>query len=178
MESNGKSVGSDGETLPYATSGVVWGEPGSNAQHAFFQLLHQGSERIPVEFIAVRDADHTQADMHQTLLANCLGQARALMLGRDAEGANALSRQRAFAGNRPSTTLLLDALTPRSLGALLALYEHRVMAAGALWGINSFDQWGVELGKTICQDLLPRLNGAGTDGLDGSTAGLIRRLRP
>jgi glucose-6-phosphate isomerase len=178
MESNGKSVDAQGEPLGFHTSPVVWGEPGTNGQHAYFQMLHQGSEVVPVEFIAVRRASHGHADSHAKLLANCLAQSQALMQGRPAApDADAVGRQRHFPGNRPSTTLLLDALTPRSLGALIAMYEHRVFTAGALWGINSFDQWGVELGKTLANDLLPRLASGDTSGLDGSTAGLLRRLR-
>jgi glucose-6-phosphate isomerase len=178
MESNGKSVSADGEPLTYATSPVVWGEPGTNGQHAYFQMLHQGTDVVPLEFIAVRRPSHGHDDSHAKLLANCLAQSQALMLGRPAPAdGDTLARQRNFSGNRPSTTLLLDALTPRSLGALIAMYEHRVFTAGALWGINSFDQWGVELGKVLAGELLPRLASGETAGLDGSTAGLLRRLR-
>lgn len=191
MESNGKRVDMAGEPVPYATSPVVWGEPGTNGQHAFFQMLHQGTDVIPVEFIAVKQPTHGLSDLHQKLLANCLAQSQALMEGKSAEQALAervptaaptfdrgvLSRHRTFPGNRPSTTLVLEALTPRALGALVALYEHRVWTSGALWGINSFDQWGVELGKALCNDLLPRLSSADTTGLDASTAGLLQRLR-
>jgi len=191
MESNGKRVDQDGEPLPYGTSPVVWGEPGTNGQHAYFQMLHQGTDTIPVEFIAVKRPTHTLADLHTKLLANCLAQSQALMLGKPTEQAlvekaptasreldtQTVARHRTFPGNRPSTTLVLDQLTPRSLGALIALYEHRVFTSGALWGINSFDQWGVELGKALCNDLLPRLAGGDTTGLDGSTAGLLTRLR-
>ena len=192
MESNGKGVDLDGAPLPYGTSPVVWGEPGTNGQHAYFQMLHQGTDVVPVEFILVRRPVHGHADMHAKLLANGLAQAQALMLGKSADQALAervptgsptlapaiLARHRTFPGNRPSTMVLLDALTPRSLGALIALYEHRVFTSGALWGINSFDQWGVELGKALCTDLLPRLDSGDAAGLDGSTAGLLRRLRP
>jgi glucose-6-phosphate isomerase len=191
MESNGKGVDGDGQSLPYGTSPVVWGEPGTNGQHAYFQMLHQGTDVIPVEFILVKRPAHGLADMHAKLLANGLAQAQALMLGKSTEAAlgeraptaaadldpAVLARHRTFPGNRPSTTLLLEALTPRSLGALIALYEHRVFTSGALWGINSFDQWGVELGKALCNALLPRLGSGDTAGLDGSTAGLLRRLR-
>jgi glucose-6-phosphate isomerase len=194
MESNGKSVDLAGEALPFATSPVVWGEPGTNGQHAFFQMLHQGIDVIPVEFIAVKRATHPYADLQAKLLANCLAQGQALMLGKTAEVAATesaptaapgldravLARHRRFPGNRPSTTLVLDELTPRSLGALIALYEHRVWTSGALWGINSFDQWGVELGKALASELLPRLQPGvrlgETAGLDGSTGGLLRRL--
>ncbi|MCW7539041.1 glucose-6-phosphate isomerase [Aquabacterium sp. A7-Y] len=190
MESNGKRVDLDGEPLPYATSPVVWGEPGTNGQHAYFQMLHQGTDVIPVEFILVKRPTHPYADLHHKLLANGLAQAQALMLGKSTGQAAAekaptasasldpgtLARHRTFPGNRPSTTLLLDELTPWSLGALIALYEHRVFTSGALWGINSFDQWGVELGKALCNDLLPRLASGDTSGLDGSTAGLLQRV--
>jgi glucose-6-phosphate isomerase len=174
MESNGKRVDRDGQMLPFATAPVVWGEPGTNGQHAFFQLLHQGSDVIPVEFIAVKHATHAHADSQRKLLANCLAQSQALMQGRGP--AEAGTPQREFPGNRPSTTLLLERLEPASLGALIALYEHRVFVAGALWGINSFDQWGVELGKELAGKLLPRLRSGDTSGLDGSTAGLLARL--
>ena len=202
MESNGKRVDLDGEPLPFATSPVVWGEPGTNGQHAYFQMLHQGTDVIPVEFILVKQPTHglsglhgpllAQLDkQHTMLLANGLAQSQALMLGKTTAQAQAekaptaskaldpltLARHRTFPGNRPSTTLLLDQLTPRSLGALIALYEHRVFTSGALWGINSFDQWGVELGKALCNDLLPRLGTGDASGLDASTAGLMKRLR-
>ena len=204
MESNGKRVDREGEPLAYGTSPVVWGEPGTNGQHAYFQMLHQGTDVIPVEFILVRRANlgslapsaelSDRMDRQQTmLLANGLAQSQALMLGKTAEqalgdapptasphiDALTLARHRSFPGNRPSTTLLLERLTPHSLGALIALYEHRVFTSGAIWGINSFDQWGVELGKALCNDLLPRLTDppAGSGELDGSTAGLIARLR-
>jgi glucose-6-phosphate isomerase len=191
MESNGKRVDMAGEPLPLATSPVVWGEPGTNGQHAYFQMLHQGSDVIPVEFIAVRTPSHALADQHAKLLANCLAQSQALMLGKSADQALAeaaptasraidagtLSRHRSFPGNRPSTTLVLEALTPHSLGALVAMYEHRVFTSGAVWGINSFDQWGVELGKALCNQLLPRFASGDTTGLDGSTAALLGRLR-
>ena len=192
MESNGKRVDMAGQALPFATSPVVWGEPGTNGQHAYFQMLHQGSDVIPVEFIAVKTPAHALADQHAKLLANCLAQSQALMLGKTADealneapptasktiDAHTLAAHRSFPGNRPSTTLVLDALTPRSLGALIALYEHRVFVSGALWGINSFDQWGVELGKALASQLLTRLASGDTTGLDGSTAALLNRLQP
>jgi len=202
MESNGKRVDLAGDTLPFATSPVVWGEPGTNGQHAYFQMLHQGTDAIPVEFILVKHATHGLAGLHgpllaqlerqhAMLLANGLAQSQALMQGKTTEQAGAekaptaskeldpltLAKHRTFPGNRPSTTLLLDQLTPRSLGALIALYEHRVFTSGALWGINSFDQWGVELGKALASDLLPRLASGDASGLDASTAGLLVRLR-
>ncbi|MEJ8813104.1 glucose-6-phosphate isomerase [Variovorax ureilyticus] len=190
MESNGKCVDLDGNALPFATSPVVWGEPGTNGQHAYFQMLHQGTDVIPVEFVLVKHPTHDLADQHTKLLANGLAQAQALMLGKRTDQAlseraptaakslspEVVARHRTFPGNRPSTTLMLDRLTPRSLGALVAMYEHRVFTSGALWGINSFDQWGVELGKALCNDLLPRIASSNTQGLDASTAGMMRRL--
>ena len=190
MESNGKGVDLAGEALPFGTSPVVWGEPGTNGQHAFFQMLHQGTDVVPVEFILVKHPTHGLADMHRLLLANGLAQSQALMLGKSAAQAateqaptasrtidpGVLARHRSFPGNRPSTTLVLDQLTPRSLGALVALYEHRVYTSGALWQINSFDQWGVELGKALCNQLLPRFASGDTTGLDASTARLLERL--
>ncbi len=211
MESNGKRVDVDGNLLPYATSPVVWGEPGTNGQHAYFQMLHQGTDVIPVEFIlvarpapapdpaeppaALPDADRDYRALlerqHAMLLANGLAQSQALMQGKTADeargeraptaspdiDADVLAAHRTFPGNRPSTTFVLDRLTPASLGALIALYEHRVFSSGALWGINSFDQWGVELGKALAARLLPRLDSGDTDGLDASTAALLQRLR-
>jgi glucose-6-phosphate isomerase len=190
MESNGKRVDEAGALLPFGTSPVVWGEPGTNGQHAYFQMLHQGTDVIPVEFIAVKTPSHPLPDQHRKLLANCLAQSQALMLGKTAAvaateraptaapglDAAVLGAHRSFPGNRPSTTLVLDELTPSSLGALIALYEHRVFSSGALWGINSFDQWGVELGKALCSELLPRLSSGDVSGLDASTAGLLQRL--
>ena len=173
MESNGKRVDQDGHTLPYATSPVLWGEPGTNGQHAFFQMLHQGTDVVPLELIAVRQPTHPLPGHQGKLLANALAQAQALMVGKasDADG------HRHFPGNRPSTFLLLDALTPASLGALIALQEHRVFVSGSLWGINSFDQWGVELGKVLARDIEARLASGDVAGLDASTAGLLGRLR-
>jgi len=172
MESNGKRVDERGDALPYATSPVVWGEPAANGQHAYFQMLHQGSDVIPVEFIAVKKVAHALPEHHHKLLANGLAQAQALMLGQvDAGG------HRHLPGNRPSTFLLLDELTPSSLGAIIALQEHRVFVAGSLWGINSFDQWGVELGKVLARDMEQRLTSGNVEGLDASTAGLLTRLR-
>jgi len=202
MESNGKQVDFDGNPLPFATSPVVWGEPGTNGQHAYYQMLHQGTDVIPVEFILVKNVTHDMSDLHGPLLAqlerqhtmllsNGLAQSQALMQGKTTAHAEAekaptaskeldastLAKHRTFPGNRPSTTLLLDRLTPRSLGALIACYEHRVFTSGALWGINSFDQWGVELGKALANQLLPRLGSGDASGLDASTAGLLKRLR-
>jgi len=172
MESNGKRVDKAGQVLPYATSPVVWGEPGTNGQHAFFQMLHQGTDVIPLEFIAVRQSAHDLPGHHPKLLANALAQAQAFMQGQADPGGH-----RDFPGNRPSTFFVLERLEPASLGALIALYEHRVFVSGALWGINSFDQFGVELGKMLARDIEPRLASGDAAGLDASTAGLLRRLR-
>ncbi|NGM90766.1 glucose-6-phosphate isomerase, partial [Parapusillimonas sp. SGNA-6] len=172
MESNGKRVDAGGQALPFGTSPVLWGEPGTNGQHAYFQMLHQGTDVIPLEFIAVRDAAHDLEGHHPKLLANALAQAQALMVGQRDEGGH-----RNFPGNRPSSFFVFEQLTPESLGAFLALYEHRVFTSGALWGINSFDQWGVELGKVLARDIEPRLASGDTRGLDPSTAGLLARLR-
>ena len=172
MESNGKRVDLAGRSLPMATAPVLWGEPGSNGQHAFFQMLHQGNDVLPLEIVAVRQCAHALPGHHEMLLANALAQTQALMVGRaSADG------HRHFPGNRPSTFLLLESLTPASLGALVALQEHRVFVSGSLWGINSFDQWGVELGKVLACDLQQRLASGDLSGLDASTAGLLCRLR-
>jgi len=172
MESNGKRVDLDGQALPFATAPVLWGEPGTNGQHAYFQMLHQGTEVVPVEFVAVKRAARSLPGHHNKLLANVLAQAQALM-----QGKNDVGGHKHFPGNRPSTFLLLEALTPASLGALIALQEHRVFVSGAIWGINSFDQWGVELGKVLAKALESRLDSGDAAGLDGSTAGLLQRLQ-
>ena len=172
MESNGKRVDRNGQTLPYGTSPVLWGEPGTNGQHAYFQMLHQGTDIVPLEFIAVKKPTHRLADHHELLLANAIAQAQALMLGKSDAGGH-----KHFTGNRPSTFLLLDELTPASLGALIALQEHRVFVSGAIWGINSFDQWGVELGKVLAKDIHARIASGDASGLDASTAGLLARVR-
>jgi glucose-6-phosphate isomerase len=173
MESNGKRVDLDGNVLPFGTSPVLWGESGTNGQHAYFQMLHQGTSVVPVEFIAIKKPTSQLKGHHNKLLANALAQAQALMQGKSDVGGH-----KHFPGNRPSTFLLLDELSPASLGALLALEEHRVFTSGAIWGINSFDQWGVELGKVLAKDIEPRLVNGDLAGLDSSTAGLIRRIIP
>jgi glucose-6-phosphate isomerase len=172
MESNGKRVDSEGAALPFGTSPVLWGEPGTNGQHAYFQMLHQGTDVVPMEFVAVRQARHNLTGHQALLLANVLAQAQALMVGKSDGGGH-----KHFSGNRPSTFLLLDDLTPASLGALIALQEHRVFVSGSLWGINSFDQWGVELGKVLAKNIEARLSSGDASGLDGSTAGLLAKLR-
>jgi glucose-6-phosphate isomerase len=172
MESNGKRVDRNGHALPYDTAPVLWGEPGTNGQHAYFQMLHQGTDVVPVEFIAVKKPTHSLKDHHELLLANVIAQAQALMLGQADQGGH-----KHFPGNRPSTFLLLDELTPASLGALIALQEHRVFVSGSIWGINSFDQWGVELGKVLAKDIHARIVTGNMSGLDASTAALLNKVR-
>lgn len=174
MESNGKSIGRDGQHVTWNTGAVVWGEPGTNSQHAFFQLLHQGTEIHPVDVIAFKQPTSKHVDMHRMVLANALAQAEALLQGRNAPQGEP---HRLFEGNRPSTFMLFDALTPESLGMLVALHEHRIFVQGVLWGIASFDQWGVELGKAMANALLPALAGSfPPESHDSSTQALLSRL--
>ncbi|MGF1593362.1 MAG: glucose-6-phosphate isomerase [Kiloniellaceae bacterium] len=191
MESNGKGVTLTGHPVAEATGPVVWGEPGTNGQHAFYQLLHQGSEVVPCDFLVAAEAQEKLGDHHALLLANCLAQSEALMRGRTAEearaeltaagldqtAAEALLPHKVFPGNRPSNTLLYRKLDPRTLGRLIALYEHKVFVQGRIWNINSFDQWGVELGKQLAAELLPMVKGdREAGGRDGSTVGLLREI--
>ena len=176
MESNGKRVDLDGRPLPYNTAGVIWGEVGSNSQHAFFQWLHQGTQMMPLELLLVKHPEHPLQGQHRALLANGLAQAQALMQGQSA-GEGQLAGHQDFPGNRPSTIIGLNRLTPESLGALLAMYEHRAFVAGVMWGINSFDQFGVELGKTLATELEARMQSGDTSGLDVSTAHWVNWLR-
>jgi glucose-6-phosphate isomerase len=183
MESNGKSVDRDGQMLDYASAPIVWGSAGSNCQHSFFQLLHQGRMRLSCDFIALARADFPLPEHHDGLLANCLAQSAALAFGQSAAEARsagigaALIPYRTFPGNVASTTLILPELSPCTLGQLLALYEHKTFCLGVLWNLNSFDQWGVELGKQLAGQLAPALRGAPVAGLDTSTQGLIAHLR-
>jgi glucose-6-phosphate isomerase len=185
MESNGKHVSVQGTPVDYATGPVVWGEPGTNGQHSFYQLIHQGTHLIPCDFIAFGRSLNPLGRHHDLLLANVLAQGQALAFGKTAdevraEGtAEALVPHRVFAGNRPSSTLLLDSLTPAALGKLVALYEHSVFTQAALWRINAFDQWGVELGKALAQRIVPELESDAEPALahDSSTNALIRRCR-
>ncbi len=191
MESNGKRVGMDGADLAENSGPVVWGEPGTNGQHAFYQLIHQGTRVVPCEFMIAREGHEPElAHQHRLLQANCLAQSEALLKGRTLDEAKAKlagkfdgaeldrqARHRVFPGNRPSTTLVYDRLTPKVLGQIIALYEHRVFAEGVILGINSFDQWGVELGKELAVALEPVLSGTETaDGKDGSTRALVGYL--
>ena len=171
MESNGKSVTLDGRAVNAATGPIIWGCTGTNGQHSFFQSLHQGTHLIPVDFIGVVHDTMGPAENHRVLLANMLAQGAALMRGQRQEG---IARHRVYPGNRPSNTLLLDELTPHSFGALLALYEHKVFVQGALWHVNSFDQWGVEFGKAIANKLLSNVQAA---ELDSSTLALMARIK-
>ena len=185
MESNGKRVTLDGEPVTCDTSPVYWGEPGTNGQHSFYQLIHQGTRLIPCDFIAFARALSPLGRHHDILLANVFAQAEALAFGKTAdevkaEGtAPALVPHRVFEGNRPSNMILADRLTPAALGALVALYEHSVFTQGAVWHINPFDQWGVELGKALAQAIVPELECSAEPALahDSSTNGLIRRYR-
>ena len=187
MESNGKSARLDGQFVDYATAAVTWGEPGTNGQHAFFQMLHQGPTIVPIDFIALLTPEHPLASHHPKLLANCFAQSEALMLGRTVEEARKVAGpdkpelvpHLVFPGNRPSTTLLVDALTPHSLGALIALYEHKVLVQATIWNINPFDQWGVELGKILGKVVEADLVAAQFDPSkhDSSTSALIARAR-
>ncbi|MCM2472659.1 glucose-6-phosphate isomerase [Rhizobium sp. CG5] len=193
MESNGKGVTVDGTPVEGNSGPVVWGEPGTNGQHAFYQLIHQGTSIIPTEFmIAANGFEPDLRHQHDLLIANCLAQSAALMKGRTLEEAKAqltskgmadgqadfIAPHRVFTGNRPSITFVYNQLTPFALGRLIALYEHRVFVEGVLFRINSFDQWGVELGKELATGLLPVVEGkVGTEGQDGSTAGLVDALR-
>ncbi len=184
MESNGKSVTRDGEPLAYPTCPVLWGEVGSNAQHAFYQLLHQGTQAVSSDFIAPvrRYHDHgvpnaALIEQHQLALANCLAQSRVLMLGDAAvEGGDDAPDYRRYRGNQPSSTILLDELNPYALGALIALYEHKVFVMSVIWDINPFDQWGVELGKVMATGMLSSLQSASAEGVDASSAMLLREI--
>jgi glucose-6-phosphate isomerase len=185
MESNGKAVRRDGERVPYQTGPIIWGQPGTNGQHAFYQLLHQGTKLVPCDFIGfVRSLDPV-ANQHDILMANLFAQSEALAFGKTAEAvaaegvAPALVPHRTFEGNRPSNTLLAESLSPDALGRLVALYEHKVFVQGAIWGINSFDQWGVELGKLLAKEILGELESEDAPSLrhDGSTRSLIQRYR-
>ncbi len=173
MESNGKRVTHSGQALTTPTAAMVWGEPGTNGQHAFFQLLHQGQDVVPVEFIVAKGGGKYLGAHQHSLVINAIAQAQALMLGRQGDGPH-----KDCPGNRPSSFLLLQQFNPASVGALIALYEHRVFSAGAVWGINSFDQWGVELGKQLAQQLRQREDSGDWEGVDASTHDLMLRLGP
>jgi glucose-6-phosphate isomerase len=192
MESNGKRTTLSGEVVDYSTGPIIWGEPGTNGQHAFFQLLHQGTKLVPADFLAPIDSHNPLGNHHQLLMANFFAQPEALMTGKTAAEArteleeDGLSAERIeqllphkiFPGNRPSSSLLFRKLTPATLGALIALYEHKIFTQGAIWDINPFDQWGVELGKQLAKEILPELDSRkAIDSHDSSTNGLINYFR-
>ncbi len=185
MESNGKHVTLEGATVDYQTGAVYWGEPGTNGQHSFYQLIHQGTKLIPCDFIAFGKTLNPLGRHHDMLLANVFAQAEALAFGKTGEEVKAegtpdwLVPHRTFEGNRPSNTFMLDKLTPAALGKLVALYEHSVFTQGVVWDIDSFDQWGVELGKVLAQRIIPELENKEEPLLkhDSSTNTLIRRYR-
>ena len=188
MESNGKSVTLGGKPVDYPTGPIIWGEPGTNGQHAFYQLIHQGTDVIPVDFLVAAQPQESLPPHHDKLVANVLAQSEALMLGKtkdevvaeltaqglDKAKIKALTPHKRFPGNRPSNTLMYPKLTPERLGSLVALYEHKVFVQGTIWGVNSYDQWGVELGKQLAKALLPKVQGIETAGShDSSTKGLV-----
>jgi glucose-6-phosphate isomerase len=185
MESNGKHVTLDGREVDYQTGAVFWGEPGTNGQHSFYQLIHQGTELIPVDLIGFAKALNPIRDHHDVLMSNVFAQAEALAFGKSeqevrAEGTDeAVVPHRVFEGNRPTNVILAELLTPHALGTLVALYEHSVFTQGTVWGIDSFDQWGVELGKVLAKRIIPELESEGEPDLhhDASTNALIRRYR-
>ncbi|GAB1411145.1 glucose-6-phosphate isomerase [Desulfovibrionales bacterium] len=187
MESNGKGVTQNGEVVPYATGPVVWGEPGTNGQHAFYQLLHQGTSVVPCDFLAPARPLHALGEHHTILLSHFLAQTEALMRGQTLEEAQAglgvlpehevLARHKVFPGNRPSTSIIYDQLTPHALGTLIAMYEHKIFTQGVLWQINSFDQMGVELGKQLAGRILSELRDGASGEHDSSTSGLLAYLR-
>ena len=192
MESNGKSVNAEGEAVQYQTGPIVWGEPGTNGQHAFYQLIHQGSKVVPCDFIAPAKSHNPLTDHHDKLLANFFAQTEALMMGKSASeakeemiksGKNAdeiekLMPFRVFEGNRPTNSILIEKITPKSLGSLIAMYEHKIFVQGVIWNVNSFDQWGVELGKQLAGNILPELkDDTQITSHDSSTNGLINAYK-
>ena len=185
MESNGKHVTLDGRRVDYQTGAVYWGEPGTNGQHSFYQLIHQGTELIPSDFIGFERSLNPIGEHHDLLMANVFAQTEALAFGKTADQVREegtpeeLVPHRVFEGNRPSNTILAAELTPEMLGTLVALYEHSVFTQGAIWGIDSFDQWGVELGKVLAVKIIPQLQAGEEPKLehDSSTNNLIRRYR-
>ena len=191
MESNGKGVMRDGKPVKVSSGPIVFGEPGTNGQHAFYQLIHQGTKLIPCDFLAGKESHNDINGMHAVLLSNFLAQTEALMRGKTAKEvetelaaagmpkreAQALIPHKVFPGNRPTNSIVYRKLTPRTLGRLIALYEHKVFVQGALWGVNSYDQWGVELGKQLAKVILPELTGKAAVAHDASTEGLIKHLK-
>jgi glucose-6-phosphate isomerase len=185
MESDGKSVTLQGERVAYQTGPIVWGQPGTNGQHAYYQLIHQGTRLIPADFIGIVHPAHDLDNQHDLLFANFVAQTEALAFGKtlaevQAEGVpDYQQKARVFEGNHPTTSMLLPRLTPNTLGQLIALYEHKVFTQGTIWDIDSFDQWGVELGKALAQAVIPELESEAAPALhhDSSTNAMIRRDR-
>ena len=190
MESNGKSVDRNGDPIDYQTGTIIWGGSGTNAQHAFFQLIHQGTKLIPADFIGFKKSLYGEEDHHQKLMANFLAQTEALMQGKDGtavqkelvktdkspEAIEALLPFKIFKGNNPTNTLLIDALTPESLGKLVAMYEHKIFVQGVVWNIFSYDQWGVELGKQLASVILTDITKETKNSHDNSTQSLLDHL--
>jgi glucose-6-phosphate isomerase len=188
MESNGKSIDRDGNPVNYQTGTIIWGEPGTNSQHAFFQLIHQGTKLIPTDFIGYVKSLHGNQDHHDKLMSNFFAQTEALLNGKSAEQVEAefqkqgidgeraafLSPFKVFSGNRPTNTLLINQLTPESLGELIALYEHKIFVQGVIWNIFSYDQWGVELGKQLANSILDEIHSGNIKEHDSSTNFLLR----
>jgi glucose-6-phosphate isomerase len=192
MESNGKYVDRSGKKVDYSTGPVIWGEPGTNGQHAFYQLIHQGTKIIPADFIAPIETQNPLGEHHAILLSNFFAQTEALMKGKTPEEARkeletagmkgeeleALLPHKVFEGNKPSNSIMVRKLTPRTLGALIAMYEHKIFVQGIIWNINSYDQWGVELGKQLAKAILPELKGKErVSSHDASTNGLINYFK-
>jgi glucose-6-phosphate isomerase len=191
MESNGKSADRSGKRVAYQTGTIIWGEPGTNSQHAFFQLIHQGTKLIPADFIGFKNSLHGDTDHHLKLMANFFAQTEALMNGKtadevrdelkksghSAESIEKITPFRVFEGNRPTTTILIDSLSPESLGALIAMYEHKIFVQGVLWNIFSYDQWGVELGKQLANTILKDLEGSEISKHDASTLQLLQYFK-
>jgi glucose-6-phosphate isomerase len=192
MESNGKSVTRDGEPVTCSTGPIIWGESGTNGQHAFYQLIHQGTKLVPADFLVPLESHNPLGRHHQILLSNCFAQTEALMKGKTAAEARAemiaqglsgdalekLLPHKVFAGNRPTNTILFRKLTPRTLGSLIAMYEHKIFVQGVIWNINSFDQWGVELGKQLAKAILTELETPGRIAAhDASTNALINHYK-
>jgi glucose-6-phosphate isomerase len=182
MESNGKVIDKEGKRVDYQTGPVIWGEPGTNGQHAFYQLIHQGTKLIPADFIGFKKSHSPYQDMHDKLMANFFAQPEALMNGRTeaeviAEGKTSadLVPHKVFEGNKPTNSILFEKLTPEALGILIAMYEHVIFTQGVVWNINSFDQWGVQLGKVLADKILEDINSGKVGNHDPSTASLINR---
>jgi glucose-6-phosphate isomerase len=192
MESNGKSVDREGQSVDYQTGPIIWGEPGTNGQHAFYQLIHQGTKLIPADFLAPAISHNPVGDHHQILLSNFFAQTEALLNGKTADEVKAelkkegksdkeiqkLWPHKVFEGNRPTNSILFKQLTPKTLGSLIAMYEHKIFVQGVIWNIFSFDQWGVELGKQLANNILPELaDDKPVENHDSSTNGLINAYK-